>query len=187
LIGCGFEDLLGKKVLIVGDVGSGKTALTRALLIQATELLPSGSITVIDMAPSRRKIGRDYAGGVIRKGEWVTRVRYLRSATINAPRLDGITKDEVLDIAKSNAAELGKLLQAFLDVPSGTLFINDLTMYLHSGDAEFLFRTVDRACTFVANAYKGSRLLDDRSSGISSREHRLVTKLEKKMDLTVRL
>jgi hypothetical protein len=182
-----FEDLLSKKVLIEGDVGSGKTHLTRILLIQATELLPSGSITVIDMAPHRRRLDRDYAGGALRKGKWITHVRYLRSAFIKPPRLDGRTKEEVLDLAKSNAAELRKLLQAFLNKPSDTLFINDLTLYLHSGDAEFLFFVLAKASTFIANAYEGSRLLDDRDSGISSRERHLVSELEKRMDLTIRL
>jgi hypothetical protein len=182
LKGYGFEDLLGKKVLIVGDVGSGKTDLTRVLLIQASELL-----TVIDMAPRRRKIGRNYAGGAIRKGEWVAHVRYLRSVPINAPRLDGRMKDEVLDIAKSNAVKLRKLLQAFLNRPSDTLFINDLTMYLHAGDAEFLFCAAEIANTFIANAYKGRRLLEDKGSRLSSRERYLVTELEKRMDLTIRL
>jgi hypothetical protein len=187
LKGYDFENLIGKKVLIVGDVGSGKTTLTRALLIQAIELLPSGSITVIDMAPPMRKIGRDYAGGGIRKGKWVANVKYLRSAAINPPRLDGRTKEEVLDIAKSNATELEKLLMVFLNRPSDTLFINDLTMYLHSGDAKFLFCIVERTYTFITNAYKGSCLLGDRGSGISSRECHLVTELEKRMDLTIRL
>ncbi len=57
-----FNDVVGKNVLISGDVGVGKTKLTIELLEEAVALGLSAKITIIDMAPATvyiegRKIG----------------------------------------------------------------------------------------------------------------------------------
>ncbi|MEM3365275.1 MAG: hypothetical protein QXM93_02515 [Candidatus Methanomethyliaceae archaeon] len=179
-----FKDLVGKRVLIKGDVGTGKTRLTEKLLQSAVKFLPPGHITVIDLAPQRRVVGVFSVGGTI---SVPNEVKYLRPSKVWAPRLEGKTKDEVMALAKANAESIEVLFDFFIKSPSPVLFINDLTLYLHAGSLERLLETIKLADTFVGNAYEGRRLQDDKGSGISECERDLLKRLEEFMDIVIDL
>lgn len=179
-----FKDMVGKKVLIKGEVGTGKTRLTSALLRQCVELLPTRHVTVMDFAPSRRQIEGLMIGGTLSS---LKGVEYLRPPTVWAPRLDGKTKAEVLELAEKNALSIDILLQRFKKSPTPVLFINDLTIYFHAGSLENLLDVVRATETFVSNAYEGIQLAKDKGSGISDRERRLLRDFERYMDVIIDL
>lgn len=179
-----FKDLIGKKTLIKGDVGKGKTRLTESLLLSAVKLLPAGHITVIDLAPQRRVVGELWVGGTI---SVPNEVKYLRPSKVWAPRLEGRTKDEVVALAQKNAEFIEAVFDFFARSPSPVLFINDLTLYFHAGSLERLLEVIKLADTFVGNGYEGRELRDDKGSGISEREALLLKKLESFMDVIIDL
>lgn len=179
-----FKDLIGKRTLIKGDVGTGKTRLTENFLLAAVNFFPPGHITVIDLAPQRRVVGEIWVGGTI---SVPNEIRYLRPSMVWAPRLDGKTKEDIIRLANENAESIEKLLDFFIKSPSPILFMNDLTLYLHAGSLEKLLKIIKLAETFVGNAYEGRGLREDKGSGISEREWLLVKQLEGFMDIIIDL
>ncbi|MCX8181863.1 MAG: hypothetical protein N3D12_01965 [Candidatus Methanomethyliaceae archaeon] len=177
-----FKTLIGKKTLIKGDVGTGKTRLTENILQTAVKFLPPGHITVIDLAPQRMIVGDLRVGGSI---SVPNEVKYLRPSKVWAPRLEGKTKEEVTALARANARSIEAIFDFFTRSPSPVLFINDLTLYLHAGSLERLLETIKLADTFVGNAYEGRKLQEDKGSGISERERLLLKKLEGFMDVII--
>lgn len=180
----GFSDFIGKRTLIKGDVGTGKTRLTESLLRRAAEVFPTGHITVIDLAPERRSAGMRLVGGTM---SVPNEVKYLRPSKIWAPRLEGRTKEEVVSLAKANAEAIETIFDIFKNTPTPILFINDLTIYLHAGSLERLIEVIEMADTFVGNAYEGLGLKEDKGSGISERERSLLKQLEGFMNVVIDL
>ncbi len=177
-----FGGWLGRRTLIVGEAGSGKTRVLASFLDYLLERVPSREITVIDMAPRRVKgVGgllEDYTPSV-----W--RVRYLRPWKITPPRLTGRTSEEVKRYAWENREALEPLLEEYLSKPTPTLLINDITIYLHAGSTERIKQMITHASTFAATAYKGIRLQDDKGSSISRREREELERLVELMDQVV--
>ena len=52
MIDCSFNELIGKKTIILGEVSTGKTVITRKLLEEAVS--HNGKITILDFAPPER-------------------------------------------------------------------------------------------------------------------------------------
>ena len=182
-----FTTFIHKKVLVKGEAGSGKTLFMQNLLREAVESLPRGSITLIDLAPERKIVGEKKIGGPIGLGELEGKMNYMRPAKLHAPRLEGKTREKVVQLARENAEKIDAMLDRFLDAPTNVLFVNDLTMYLHSGSLKKMLKVVDRANTFIGNAYEGILLAEDKGSGISETELRLLKKLEGSMDIVITL
>jgi len=182
------ESLIGKKVLVEGDVGSGKTAYAHRLILQALDLADVGDVIVIDMAPRRRRVGKRFVGGRLKmpKGS-APRIKYFSPDQVFAPRLEGKNGKEVQELARANASELEKILEPILKMKKRMLFINDLTMFLHAGDVGLLIDAISETETFIGTAYKGKFLSNDKGSGIASRERTLLEKIEKCMDLVISL
>lgn len=185
--GFSFREVRGKKVLILGDVGVGKTALTAKLLDEAVSLRLSRSIAVLDLAPTV-SIGSLGIGGSMR-GFSVSlgSVRYIRPAVIRAPRLEGKSGKEVLELAEINAQVIDRPLTELIGEPSSILFINDLTLYLHAGEPRRIQELLDGVETGIVNAYMGERLREDRGSGISEREEKALKIIEGMMNRIIRL
>ncbi|MGC9051936.1 hypothetical protein [Pyrobaculum sp.] len=162
------------RVLIVGDVGRGKTLLLAKMLKALAAL--GVSVTILDFAPEKMGVGAKLTRYVDVAG-----VRYL-TEVFRAPRLEGRDAGEELALARENAERAAALIRQFLASPTPVLAVNDLTIYLHAGDPALVEEAIDAADVFIATAYYGSALRD-KGSGISGRERRAVEELMKRCDV----
>lgn len=177
------ERILGKRVLVVGEAGTGKSLLLARALERLVESGLERDVTVIDMAPYRHS----GVGGKLRDvTEAVRSVRYLTDDRIAPPRLLGRDAGEVLELASRNAALIEPLLLEYLRSPTRILMVNDLTIYLHAGDPALIERAMETAETFVATCYEGVRLSEDKGSGLSKTERERLELLKRRADLVVR-
>lgn len=178
------EEILGKRILILGEMGSGKTRLTAEILDRLLEKVDPKDITVMDMAPTTVPgIGGRVSSYTVN----ISKVRYLAPEVVRAPRMEGKDREEVLNLADFNKASIETLIQRFLKEPTQILFINDLSIYLHSGDLSKLIKCLELPKTIVANAYYSISPLNDKGSGISIREKRLLEALIRSFDRVLRL
>ncbi|MCW3993626.1 MAG: ATP-binding protein [Candidatus Bathyarchaeota archaeon] len=178
------KEILGKKVLILGEAGSGKTKLAAQLLRELMMLVNPEEITVIDLAPQR--VGE--IGGKLTDYVSITGgVKYFSPKNVYTPRLSGTSPKQVLHYAELNRKNMESLLNRFNRNITEVLVLNDVTLYLHSGKLETVLECVRLANTFLATAYYGSKLAEDLGTGISSREKQLTDKLATSMDLTLKI
>ncbi len=178
-----YSEISGSKLLIIGEVNTGKTMMTKELLDEAIELDP-GEVTVIDMAPRSFIVEGISFGGVLVEPEDYD-VRCLMSDEIRTPRLSAETSEELLKLADHNRYEIDGLLDEFQADPSRILFINDVSIYLHAGKIDRLWDTIKLAETVVANGYLGILLSEDLGTGVSARERHLMEELASKMDVVI--
>jgi hypothetical protein len=179
-------DILGKKLIITGEVNTGKTRLSRAVMDALCRGGFSAHIIVLDMAPEiPEKIaierGMQGIGGKLTAP--CEAVAYL-TASIHPPRLTAKTAEEAFLIAAENAATIDRLLEEFQGSGRDILFINDVSMYLQAGSARDLLRRIESARTVVANGYYGRKL---GGGMLSSREADEMEKLISAFACHVRL
>ncbi|MDW7971541.1 MAG: hypothetical protein RMI53_06795 [Nitrososphaerota archaeon] len=179
-----FKELIGKKAIIKGEAGSGKTRLTEKLINEAINFFPPSEITIMDFAPPRILMEGFTIGGNINVPSGVI---HLRPEKIYAPRIEGKTKEEVLEFAKRNAESIEKIFSLYKRNPTKVLFINDITIYFHAGSLENLLNIIELSNTFICNAYEGKRLSDDKGSGVSEREKLMLRKFEEHMNIIINL
>ena len=178
------NNVAGKKVLILGEVGSGKTLLATRLLKELMSLFDAKEITVIDMAPEAKG---EVGGRISDYVDSIDRVRYLSPKKVYTPRISGASCEQVLKYAELNRKAIEPLLDEFSRNPTRILIINDITLYLHIGRLERILVCINEAETVVATAYRGSKLAEDHGSGISVRERRAAEALATHSDHVVDL
>lgn len=178
------EEVLGKKIIIIGEVGSGKTRLTAKIFEELIDKIGFKNITIIDMAPTTIT---GIAARISAYTNAVSKVRYLAPSIIRAPRIEGKNKEEVIFLANMNKKMIDPLLEYFLNDPTKVLIINDLSIYFHAGNIDKIFECINASETFIANAYYGHSLSDDKSSGISEREKMAIEEIIKKMDMIIEI
>jgi hypothetical protein len=154
-------DVLGKWILITGDVNTGKTTLTRNIMEDLCRRGLSSRIVIVDMAPDipeeiALKKGLKGVGGKLMPAGWED-VVYL-AARIRPPRLSSKTEEEALLIAGMNKRGIDGLLDEFQRTERDILFINDMSIYLQAGNATDLLQRIRAAATVVANGYYGQKL-----------------------------
>jgi GTPase SAR1 family protein len=177
-------DILGKKVLILGESGSGKTRLAAKLVEELMAIGGPGKMTIIDFAPKRT----DHVGGRLK--DYVTlahELKYLAPRSVYTPRLAGSSPQQVLRFARLNRKLMEPLLNEFAQNPSEVLILNDLTLYLHEGKIEEVLQCVRLAKTFLGTAYYGTGLGEDLGTGLSRREKQLTDELAFSMDQVIRI
>jgi len=171
------EGFLNKKVLIIGEVGSGKTAYTRKILKKILESV-AVSVAVIDMAPEAKGV----IGGKINMSGLEGAHYY--TTTVHPPRLMGKSPHEVQLLASENAARIEKLFDIYRKDPARTLCINDISLYLQAGDLEKLWTIIEMSSTTVMNGYYGTTL---GGGELGDRERRNMEKLCDRCDAVLRL
>lgn len=182
------NEILGRKVLIVGDVGTGKTALTVQILEKLIDLGLENDITIIDMAPKTFFISGKRIGGKLDEyTNLVKKVKYLAPSVVYAPRLTSKSSQELLHFVKENVKNLDPLIDEYIRNPTKILIINDLSIYFHAGDLSKILQCLSRAETFLANSYYGKTLKNDFNTGVSYRERNLVKKMMRYMDKVIML
>ena len=153
---------LGRRILVIGDVNTGKTTLCKRWLSELCQQGLGTRIALIDMAPTippelALKRGIVGAGGELRApaGSEVLDLR----ATLEPPRLSSSSEGEALEKAERNA-QLIETLSCQLEPQRDILFINDVTLFLQARSAASLIKSArfDRRTTLVINGYRGERL-----------------------------
>ena len=182
------ERFLGRKVLIVGDVGSGKTLLTANLLDQAVGMGYCQQITVIDMAPQTMGFNGIRIGGILAEvTKAVSEVRYLKPKEVKAPRAMAGSAEELVRLAEFNRRVIDQTLKKFLLKPTPLLFINDVSIYLQTDCIEKVLLAMNKSQTCIANGYFGKKLEANFGTGISRQEHMMMRRLMQAMDVTIHL
>lgn len=185
---CSFTDLLHRRVLILGDVQTGKTSLTARLIREAVQLEGPGKITIIDMAPNRFVYrGRLIGGRTSETASLPTGVMVLQPGHVNAPRCLAENKSDLLRQVEENSVKIEQVLEQYLAHPTPVLFLNDISLYLQCGKWRKLWDVMKDSDTSVANAYYGRSLDDDLGTGVSSVERSLVRRLTQQVDLVIHL
>ena len=153
---------LGKKILVIGDVNTGKTTLCKRWLSELCQHGLGARIALLDLAPTippalALKRGIVGAGGELRAslGSEVLDLR----ATLEPPRLSSSSEGEALEKAERNA-QLIETLSCQLEPQRDILFINDVTLFLQARSAASLIEAAgfDKRTTLVVNGYRGERL-----------------------------
>mgnify|MGYP001106950002 CR=1 FL=1 len=183
-----FRQCLGRKVLILGDVRTGKTKITAKLLNEALRAGHESEITVIDLAPAATKVrGRKIGGRLFELMALPKELRYLAPAEVETPRLSASSSSQLLALARANHEAVTPLLRQFLAALSPILFVNDISIYFHSGTPDLMFEAAERAETFVGNGYYGEYFAFDHGTGVSERERKLMDLFAAKMDTVINL
>ena len=155
-------ECLGKRILVIGDVNTGKTTLCKRWLSELCQQGLGARIALLDLAPT---ISRELAlqrgivgaGGELRApaGSEVLDLR----ATLEPPRLSSSSEGEALEKAERNA-QLIETLICQLEPQRDILFINDVTLFLQARSAASLIEAAgfDKRTTLVVNGYRGERL-----------------------------
>ena len=184
--GHSFTEFVGKKILIIGDVGAGKTKLTLELISQAVEAGYAKDTTIIDMAPATKLVkGKKIGGRLLEIMEMLEQLRYLTPIRVETPRLSAEDADHLLHLIKLNHDAILPLLQDFINKPSTVLFINDISIFLQSGSSEAVLSTIETSETFIANGYYGKYFAFDHDTGVSKTERDLMDLLASKMDKVI--
>jgi hypothetical protein len=153
------RDWLGHRLLIVGDVNTGKTTLARGILQDFCARGLGGRIAVLDCAPTippeiARQRGVRGVGGTLEADPsfGVLHVRPL----LHAPRLTSASEEEAMGKAAENLQRIEAAWQGL--PPRAILFVNDISMVLQAGRAADLVGRFAAAQTVIANGYVGERL-----------------------------
>jgi hypothetical protein len=157
------EDCLGKHLLVVGDVNTGKTTLCRQWLIRLCQQGWGERTVLIDMAP-HIPMALARARGIVGVGgnlvpPHASGVLELRT-NLEAPRLSSTSQAQAMEKAQRNVAAIDVLLAQLPSDGRDILFINDVSLYLQAGFASELLKRISKAglTTLVVNGYWGDRL-----------------------------
>jgi len=154
-------EYLGKKTLILGDVNSGKTTLTREILDGFCRQGVGGRIAVMDLAPEipeevlRRRGLAGVGGRLVPPGGCGAATLH---ATIVAPRLTSSSEEEAMEKAGWNRKVIDGLFRRFESLERDILFINDVSLYLQAGGLDRITGLLEKTGTAVVNGYFGEML-----------------------------
>ncbi|MHA1581162.1 MAG: helicase HerA domain-containing protein [Candidatus Baldrarchaeia archaeon] len=172
----------------MGDVGTGKTALTVQIFEKFVDLGLENDITIIDMAPKTFFIsGKRIGGKLDEHTNLVKKVKYLAPSVVYAPRLTSKNSQELLYLINENLKNIDPLIDEYIRNSTKILIINDLSIYFHAGKLSKILQCMNKAETFLANSYYGETIKNDFETGISYREKTLVKKLMKHVDKVIML
>jgi hypothetical protein len=171
-------DFDGRRTLIVGDVKSGKTRLTEAVLAAWGAQDRSRQIVVLDLAPEKYR----GVGGRLHLPENFPGI-YLRPPIV-PPRLQAPSEEAAEALAAANAAAIDPLLDEARSCACSILVVNDATLFLQAGDYDRFLAVVGAFETVLLNAYYGNSFPDYR---LSRRERRLTERLMTVCDRVIHL
>ena len=140
------------------------------------------------MAPNTVGFHGMRVGGILAEvTNAVSEVRYLKPKEVKAPRTMAGNAEELMRLADFNRRVIDKTFTEFLLNPTPLLFINDVSIYLQTGEIKKVLLAIHKSQTCIANGYFGKKLAADFGTGISKREQVMMRRLMREMDVTIRL
>ena len=152
------EEFVNRFTMIVGEINSGKTTMTQQIL-EVFRRDTDRKVTVIDLAPeitpqdlkASNKTTAIGGGLQIPNSEGI---RYHRP-WLYPPRLRARDEHEAEAFAAKNLRAIDALLDQALLKDADAIFINDCSLYLHSGSAPKFLDLIRSYSTSVVNGYFG--------------------------------
>lgn len=185
-IPAGASQFIGRRSLIIGDVSSGKSRLTASIVLDWIKMGLGGNITIIDLAPRYKGVGRGLDEYMGRK--YLDSVfKYLTDERISAPRLMSRSKDELIKRIKMNYSLALSLFESYLDNPTDMLVINDLSICLHYDVPNVLLDVFNNAGTVLANSYYGKGITSVFYRELDMVERKRIENLFKFVDILIKL
>ena len=183
-----FDKLIGKKTLILGEIGSGKSRLLAELIGQCILRGLSEETTILDFAPQTITINNWEVGGKISNLVALpANLNYISPDGIEYPRLKAESAEEMISISKRNASLIEEALNDFIRKPTKNVFINEVSLFFHFGSIDRVEEALKKAETAALTSYYGFMLEDDLGTGLCRREKMVVEALIEDMDITVYL
>jgi hypothetical protein len=154
-------ECLGRKLLILGDVNTGKTTLTRRILDDFCGRGLGARVAVLDLAPHiceqlAAQRGLRGVGGHLEappeSGALTIREE------LEPPRLSSASEAEAMGKAARNKALIDAAWQRAGAGTRDILVANDISMSLQAGSADEWIARFAAADTVIANGYFGERL-----------------------------
>ncbi len=176
------EELIGKRTLIVGDVGAGKTRLTEEYV---AALVGKGlsAVYVLDLAPAATLSDGTTLGQPVDVAGF-SNVSCIRVSPI-PPRLTTDVEEIRFKIAQDNARRIEEIGLRRLPVRGAdAIVVNDASLFLQGDEPERLLKYLEGAKTVIVNAYLGQYF---GTSPFSRRERERVLGLGELVDLVVQL
>lgn len=142
------ETYINRRTLIIGDVNSGKTRLTQAIMQSLVKTGHGPEITLLDLAPETTQ---GIGGKMILPGEDLLCL----TCPIRPPRLTGKDEHQIQRLAEQNAKAIDILIDQTLAARRTILIINDASLYLQAGSPDRFISMIKTFPTVIINAYYG--------------------------------
>ncbi|MFX0060243.1 MAG: hypothetical protein ACFE85_17340 [Candidatus Hodarchaeota archaeon] len=180
-----FINCIGHHSLLYGETDTRKTYFTAKFvqfLLQDKNYEPN-RITILDFAPKLSFYNNIKIGGKIEDYyENCKKCNFINlKGEIIPPRLEAKNKTELYENICHNYKLTSKAIQDFEKKPNPVLIVNDISIYLHLGDVNYLLEIIDKADTFFGNTYYGSKIKRKFARLLSIREMKKVEFLIKKI------
>jgi len=178
-----YNDFIGSKTLLYGETDTKKTYFTSKFvkfLLEDLNFEPK-LITILDFAPPLYFLNNIKIGGKLEdyyKNCNLCNAINLRSEII-PPRLKATNKTELYENLCHNYKLTRKAVQEFEKRPTKVLIVNDISIYLHLGDADYFLEIIDKAETFFGNSYYGYKIKKEFTKLLNKKEI-------KKVDLLIK-
>lgn len=145
------------RVLLTGPSNVGKTRLTARAFAAWVEEHGPDDVAILDFAPEIEREGILLGGRLDRFLDVPDRA-WAGILDAHAPRAASDTEKEALDLARENAVNGMKLVEAL--PPSRAVFVNDATIpFQHeTGDVEAMLSACEDSEFVVINAFSGNEL-----------------------------
>ena len=181
-----FNQFIGYHTILYGETNTKKTYYTAKFiqfLLESENVNPK-DICILDFAPKLNIIKGLKIGGKIEDfyAQSIKCNNITFEGEIIPPRLNAKNKKELYQFATINYKKTHRCLEEFNESPTPFLVINDISIYLHRGNKNFLLNSINRAKTFFGNSYYGSSIKRNFAIFFSLKEKRSVKYLLKRVN-----
>jgi len=184
-----YKYFIGKRTLLYGETDTKKTYFTAKFidyLIDYQQIVPK-EISILDFAPELIMFNGLKIGGRINEFSdhySMCNVIPLEKEII-PPRLKARDKRELYQNICHNYKITSKALKIFNEKPTKLLIMNDISIYLHLGDKNYILNTIKKVNTFLGNSYYGSTIKTGFGCLLSLKEKKRVDFLIKNFDSSI--
>ena len=173
-----YKKAIGQHTLLYGETNTGKTYITAKFInfLLDSNLFDPVEISILDFAPKFLYVdGIKIGGRILDFSKKSVECNYLSlNEEIIPPRLNSNNKQELFHNLCHNYKISNKMLELYNKQRTKVLIMNDISIYLHLGDKNFILQAINNAHTFFGNSYYGTKIKKNFSTLLSLKEKKRV-------------